>query len=365
MDLESRGEEIMKRMIAGAVLVVTAGWAAPLLARQGLILEQIVVKVNGDIFTKTDLEQRQITTLRDQNKLVRASKDLSDAALKPILAEITPQILVDAVDELLIVQRGRELGYRLADDRFKDIVAGIKKDNKFTSDEQFQAAVRQEGMTMAEFRDRLERNFIVHQVQQQEVMQRVSLTEQEGREYYKTHQPEFLKPSTIVVREILMSVPTQTQGGQQVVNAGIADDVKDKINAIRARALKGEDFTALVKEASESPSKANGGLVPPINEADLAPEVRAVFDKLQVGDITEPLLTVKGYSIFKLDSRTPAVVEDFEKVRDQILDKVSGERMDVETKKYIEKLRAQAIIEWKNDDFKKLYDQKLAARGGH
>ena len=33
-------------------------------ALRGEILEQILVKVNGDIFTKSDLEQRQIAALR-------------------------------------------------------------------------------------------------------------------------------------------------------------------------------------------------------------------------------------------------------------------------------------------------------------
>ena len=31
------------------------------------ILEQVLVKVNGDIITKTDLEQRQIAALRQRN----------------------------------------------------------------------------------------------------------------------------------------------------------------------------------------------------------------------------------------------------------------------------------------------------------
>ena len=37
---------------------------------QGVILEQILVKVNGEIFTKTDLETQQITALRNANRLV-------------------------------------------------------------------------------------------------------------------------------------------------------------------------------------------------------------------------------------------------------------------------------------------------------
>ena len=343
-----------------AILVMTLG--APLFAGQGVILEQIIVKVNGDIFTKSDLELRQIGALRDQNRQVRGSRELSDETLKPLLAQVTPQILVDAVDELLMVQRGREMGYRLSEDQFNSTVEGLKKENKIATDEQFLAALRQEGMTLADFRDRIERSNLILKVQQQEIMQRVSLTQAEAGEYYKAHQSEFLKPATIVLREMLVAVPTQTVGGQQVLNVGAADDAKAKLDAVMARVKKGEDFATLVKEVSESPSKANGGLLPPIDEADLAKDVRDVFDKLKVGEVTEPVLTTRGYQIFKLESRTASTVEEFDKVKERILDKVSNDRLESETKKYVEKLRAQAIIEWKNDDFKKMYDERLAAR---
>ncbi len=68
------------------------------------IIEQVLVKVNGEIITKTDLEGRQIAALRQKNPNLRPE---SDAALKAALAEVTPAVIVDAVDEMLMVQRAR------------------------------------------------------------------------------------------------------------------------------------------------------------------------------------------------------------------------------------------------------------------
>jgi hypothetical protein len=34
-----------------------------------------------------------------------------------------------------------------------------------------------------------------------------------------------------------------------------------------------------------------------------------------------------------------------------------------EQKKYIEKLRTQAVIEWKDENYRKLYEKALAERG--
>ena len=75
--------------------------------RRAEIIEQILVKVNGEIFTKTELEQRQVAALRQQasSSIRRATR--ADAQLRKALDEITPELIVDAVDELLLVQRGK------------------------------------------------------------------------------------------------------------------------------------------------------------------------------------------------------------------------------------------------------------------
>ena len=43
----------------------------------------------------------------------------NDQQLRKALDEITPQIMVEAVDEMVVVQRGKELGYKLSDEQFK------------------------------------------------------------------------------------------------------------------------------------------------------------------------------------------------------------------------------------------------------
>src|SRR5204863_7724390 len=86
------------------------------------ILEQILVKVNGEIFTKTDLEQRQVAALRQKGQQFDLKSDSTNQQLRKALDEITPQLIVDALDELLMIQRGKELGYKLSDEQFKGIV---------------------------------------------------------------------------------------------------------------------------------------------------------------------------------------------------------------------------------------------------
>ena len=53
----------MKKSLRAAALTAVCVGAA-LAAPRAEIIEQVIVKVNGDILTKTEFEQRQILTLR-------------------------------------------------------------------------------------------------------------------------------------------------------------------------------------------------------------------------------------------------------------------------------------------------------------
>jgi hypothetical protein len=49
----------------------------------------------------------------------------------------------------------------------------------------------------------------------------------------------------------------------------------------------------------------------------------------------------------------------FEQAREHIGDRVFTDKRKAEFQKYLEKLRSQAIIEWKNQDVKKAFEQGL------
>src|SRR6266436_3641340 len=159
----------MKIRMLLAVALSLGAFASP----RADIIEQILVKVNGEIFTKSDLEQRQVAALRQKGQALDLKSDPTNAQLRKMLDEVTPQIMVDAIDEMVIVQRGKELGYKLSDEQFKSVVDNIRKENKIESDEQFQAALKSENMTTADLRRNLERQMISSRVQQNEIMAKI------------------------------------------------------------------------------------------------------------------------------------------------------------------------------------------------
>jgi peptidyl-prolyl cis-trans isomerase SurA len=346
----------MTRIAFGLALFALV--AVPLSAQKGEVLEQILVKVNGDIITKTDLEQRQIGALRQKDPAFRPG---TDAELQKALVEVTPEVIVNAVDELLLVQRGKELGYTLGAEQFRRIIENIKKENKIETEEQFQAALKQEGMTIEDLRRQLERQMLISQVQQAEVAGKISVAEEEVKKYYGEHRDAFTTQPQLTLREILIAVPSSDKG----VNVAEDDAAREKAEDVRKRLLAGEPFPRLASELSDSGSKANGGLIGPIARTDLSPELLKEVDPLKVGQLTRVLRTPRGYQIIKLESATERKVKTLDEARPEIADRLAGEKQRGQMLQYLQHLRSQAIIDWKNDEVKKAYDLGLKQQQGN
>lgn len=335
-----------------AVAVFVVGLVAfPL---QAEVVEQVLVRVNGDILTKSEFEQRQIAALRVRPELANVSP--SSPELRQAIQEITPTLILDAVEELLLVQRGRELGYTMGDEQFKGIVDNIKKQNNLEDEAAFQAALKQEGMTLTDLRRNLERQMLVSRVQQQEILGRVNITDDEAKAYYDANKNEFSTPVSLMFREILIAVPTTPQG----INVAVDDAAKEKAEAVRARLLAGEPFPRLAADESDSSTKANGGLIGPVNDDELAPALRSIVDALKVGEVSPPIRVSRGYQLLKLESRSDVMLRTFDEARADIGNKIGQLKLEAERGKYLTRLRESATIVWRNDELKRAYELALA-----
>ena len=341
-----------------AVVAVLAAFAVPLRAE---IIEQVLVKVNGDIITKTELEGRQIAAIRQRMSQDVSAESLKNSdQLKKLVAEVTPRILVDAIDEMLMVQLAKERGYRLRDEQFREWLGALRKEQNLEDDAKFQAALKQEGMTVDDLRKNVERQFMISQVQREEVGSKLTITEEEARQYYNSHQQEFATQANVTLREILIEIPTATQGGQAGINVAQDDEARVRAIGIRGRILAGEDFGKLAAEVSAAPSKSTGGLIGPINVGELSESLQNLLKTMKPGQVTAPARVAKGYQILKLETIKEAAVQPFEDVQDLVSERVHTDRQRQEIRKFLARVRGQAIIEWKNTELKKAYDQLIA-----
>ena len=77
---------------------------------------------------------------------------------------------------------------------------------------------------MADLRRELERQMLASEAQRHDVIDKISVTEDEARAYYEAHKHEFTTPSEVTLREILIEVPVSDRG----VNVAQDDEAKAK-----------------------------------------------------------------------------------------------------------------------------------------
>ena len=130
---------------------------------------------------------------------------------------------------MLLMQRAKELGMSVTDAQFAEVLASIKKDNKIESDAAFEAALKSEGMSLAQLRTMLTKRILIGQVQRREIGGRVDVTEAEERAYYDAHPNEFATTPSVTLREIV--VTAEVDPVKKAPSVGALDDAREKADA--------------------------------------------------------------------------------------------------------------------------------------
>jgi peptidyl-prolyl cis-trans isomerase SurA len=318
--------------------VLVAGLAAFAIASQAdvVTVEQIICKLNGDIITNIDLEHDRA----DLEKQLRAN-GYTGTRLEDALKDETPNLLRDKIDNLLLVQKGKELELKVDPDVNK-YLADLQRQTNTADPEKFQALVRQEtGKSYEDFKEDLKKNFYVQGVVSEEVMRKIQFKTEEVRAYYDTHKDEFQREERVFLREITVS--TQGKQDDPVALAAAQKKAKDLVE----RARRGERFNELAQANSDSPTAKDGGALDPYKKGDLAPAIEAaVWDK-ERGTVTDPINIGNALLILRVDEHYKAGLASFEEVESQIQNRILDSRRQVALRAYLTKLRDLSFLEIK------------------
>jgi parvulin-like peptidyl-prolyl isomerase len=138
--------------------------------------------------------------------------------------------------------------------------------------------------------------------------------------------------------------PQSVQGGLE--SAGkLARELVDRIRA-------GEDFAELAKQYSHGHSREFGGLWKPVNPDSLAKPydvLVAAAEKMEQGQVAGPIEVEGHIFIMKLEEKRPKSYEPFEKVQEQLEQKVIADRQKEAIDKLNAELREQIVLSEKDE----------------
>ena len=123
--------------------------------------------------------------------------------------------------------------------------------------------------------------------------------------------------------------------------------VRQKLETIRERILKGEDFAGLAQTTSEDPgSQSQGGDLGWTGPGTFVPEFEAAISGLKDNEISEPFHTQYGWHIVQMLGRREFDNTD-ELKRRQAIEAIRASKADEETELWLRRLRDEAYVETK------------------
>lgn len=298
-------------LLAGALLAV------PLLRAE--VVERVVARVNGDIVTLSEFEARQIAAVQQAR--------IGPARVESFLRENNQRILEEAIADLLILQRGAELGIRLRPEYVLEVIEGIKKENNIPDDAELHRQLRREGMTLEDLKRNIERSVVRRQVLARELENKVQVNDADVRAEYERRKAEFTRPERVKLVEIVVAA----------ADAELARTIVEKARA-------GEDFAALARAHSKAPTAASGGDLGWFARGEMNPALEAVAFALPAGGVSDALPHEGGIRVVKVSEREAAGVVPFEQARPQLAEAMAQDRYATVYGAYVADLRKNALV---------------------
>src|SRR4029450_13493854 len=287
--------------------------------------QRVIVRVNGDIVTQSEFESRQIAA-------VQAAR-IGTSEVERYLRENNARILQESIDDLLLVQRAAELGYKVPPSYLNEVIDGIKKENNIANDDELRAQLRREGLSLDDLKRNIERSVLRRQVLQRELESKTQVPEADARADYDAHLADYTRKPSGHLQEIYVK--------------GEGAEARSQASALAARARAGEDFGELAKRESQGSTAAAGGDLGELSRNDLSADMQKVAFGLDVGAISEPVLQGGGYRVLKAVEKKDGSIVPFTEAKDGITKRLMQQRMTAVYDEYMEGLRKPAMIDLK------------------
>lgn len=183
-------------------------------------------------------------------------------------------------------------------------------------------------------------NFISQEYLVKVVTAGVNVPDEDLKKYYQAHEKDFLLPEQVKVRHIQITLPKDAKPEER-------EKTRTRVEAIRQRLIKGEDFAKLAAENSEDQLSAQkGGELAPITLGKTNSEEfeKAAF-ALKNGELSGIVTTPYGFHIIKMDEHLEKRTATFSEARDFIYNKLKAELEQKKVQEFVEQSAKDAGME--------------------
>jgi peptidyl-prolyl cis-trans isomerase SurA len=293
------------------------------------IANRIVAIVNSDIITLHELNTsiKRLTGLSTEALQLRDERNFY---------EVRRAVFDNLINEKITGQQIIKSGIKVTTKDVDGAIEKVKRENNLTQEELIYS-LKQEGITLKEYRERIKREIERFRLVNYEVKSRIVLTEEDMRDYYQRHTREYREAHKVRLARIFLKVRNPDDKEE-------IDQVKNLARGILGRLKEGHDFFKLAGIYSQGPAALEGGDLGWIKVNQLEPALREQMAKLSPGEHTDLNLAPSGFQIIKLIEEEKGEIKPFEKVRDAIYSKLFREKVEKRYATWLKRLREESFI---------------------
>lgn len=331
-----RLQPLPKILASAATIALTAAlWVAfPAQTLRADTLDRILVVVNDEIITETDLNQALFPLV------TRLRATSAGPELEAKILDVRKKVIQDMISDRLIISAARALDpkYKIAAEpaEIDEMVDQMR--SKFPSEEVFQRVMKDQGVSQKAMRDRLRDDIMKRKMVDFKVKSRVTLSPGEIKNYFDAHPDDFKGVPEVKARQILVRAgETRSEELAQSTLQSIVDQL-----------AQGADFAALAKEYSESSDAAEGGDMGWVRQGQFMERIdRAVF-KLEPGQTSDPIKTQLGLHLFRVDEKRSSPPVTFQEAIPRIENYLYKKKMADELHLWITELKENSFISYQD-----------------
>jgi peptidyl-prolyl cis-trans isomerase SurA len=302
----------------------------PAISANGTVVEDVIVRVNDQIITRSELERSEQQLLQDAQQSGSSTAEFESRQ---------HDLLRDMIDQQLLLSKGKDLGITGDAETIREL-DDIRKQNHFDSMEALEKAATQQGVSFEDFKANIRNRVITQKVVSDEVGRTVRMTHAQEQAYYDAHRKDFEQPESIHLSEIL--VPTPDNAADPVVA-----QAQTKATDIAAKLKAGGKFPDLAKQYSGDASASRGGELGDFKRGTLGNVLEDATFSLPAGGVTAPIRTRQGFVILRVDSHTPAGVPPLSEVEPQVENALYLDALQPALRAYLTKAREDAYLDIK------------------
>lgn len=289
--------------------------------RAAVVVEEIVARVGSDIITKSDFD-READRLHNE-----ISHRVQGEDAEKMYEDQKSKLLDFMINQKLLEQKAKDLNISVEDD-VNAAVTRLRNENQLPDDQALDSALKNEGSSLQELREDFRRRIIQQRILWNYVQGKVTITEDQIKNYYEQHKSEMNSEPSAKVRRYTVTAEDQDK-----------ETLKTEATQVLAKLRAGEKPTA-----TDFPHLKADDAATEFTQQDIDPKIVDLIKATPAGSYTDLQEIPSGWLILNVEDKKDAAPIALEDARGKIYNLLLQQSAEKYQQDFLDDLRKQSYV---------------------